>query len=151
MIAVPKGDNLMRAGVEARSQERRFIGFGAGIGEVRLRQGAARRFLRDGLGEHRLRLGDVGGGNVFQRVDLLFHLLVHRVVTVPNANGDDPAEKVQILVAVGVPDKLVLGLGDDHRLAEIVKHGREDMVFMNEKKFLLIHVNSVNFALVDSA
>ena len=37
-------------------------------------------------------------------------LRVHRLVAVADADSDDAAEEVQILIAVGVPDKLILGL-----------------------------------------
>ena len=142
MITMPQGDNLMRAGIESRGQERGFVGFGPGIGEVRLCQRAARRLFGDRLRQQRLRLGDIRRGDVFQRIHLLFHLLVHGIVAVPNADGNDPPEKVQILVAIRVPDELVLGLCDNHRLAEIMKHGREDMILMDKNEFLLVHVDS---------
>ena len=41
---------------------------------------------------------------------------VDLVVAVADADGHDAAEEIQILVAVGVPDILVLGARDDQRL-----------------------------------
>ncbi len=66
--------------------------------------------LRELLGKRHLRLVREHGGDVLQLVDLRVNLGVHLVVAMADADGDDAAEEIQILVAVGIPDVLIFGV-----------------------------------------
>ncbi len=47
---------------------------------------------------------------------------------VPDRNRQDPAEEVQVLVAVGVPDAQALALGKDDRLGVVLdRRGKEEL------------------------
>ena len=118
MIAVAQRDDFVRAGVAARGQNGGFIGFGAAVGEEALGQLAARSDAGDALGQRGLRLIGEHGRDVLQLVDLLVNLSIHRLVAMADADGDDAAEEIQILIAVGVPDELILGVRDDQRLLD---------------------------------
>ena len=72
---------------------------------------------------------------MLQRVDLLFHLLVDRIIAVADADRHDATEEIQILVAVGVPDELVLGFGHHQRFRKVVENAREDVFLVRENDF----------------
>jgi hypothetical protein len=57
---------------------------------------------------------------------------------VAHADGDDAAEKVQVLIAVGVPNVLVLGVGDDQRLLVVMKDARKQVLALSEKDLLFV-------------
>jgi len=80
------------------------------------------------------------GGDMLQPVDLGVQLTIYFLVAVPDADGDDAAEKIQVLIAVGIPDILVLGVRDDQRFFVVMKDGREKMVPVGEKDFFFGHV-----------
>ncbi len=48
-----------------------------------------------------------------KRVHLLVKLGIHGVIAMPHTYGDDAAKEVEILIAVGVPNVLVLGARND--------------------------------------
>jgi hypothetical protein len=50
---------------------------------------------------------------VLKLLHLFDDFAVHRLITVPHADGDDAAEKIEILIAIGVPNELILGARDD--------------------------------------
>ena len=64
--------------------------------------------------------GSVGehGGNMLQLIHLRVNRRVHPVIAVADAHRQDAAEEIQILVAVRIPDELVLGPRDHQRLAD---------------------------------
>src|ERR1041384_426140 len=67
------------------------------------------------------------------------HFGVDRVVAVPHAHRDDPAEEVQILVAVRVPDILVLGPHYYQRfLVEVENAGKQEFL-VGENDFFFRH------------
>ena len=66
----------------------------------------------------------------------LVDLGVHLLVAVADADGDDAAEEVEVLVAVGVPDILILGAGDDQGLLEEMEDGGEEEFLVGKDHFL---------------
>ena len=62
---------------------------------------------RDLFGQRGLRFVGEHCGDVLQRIELLMHLGIHLIVAVADADGDDSAEEIQVLVAVGIPDILI--------------------------------------------
>ena len=60
---------------------------------------------------------------------------VHLVVAVADADGDDAAEEIEVLVAVGVPDVLILGARDDQRFLEVMEDGGEEEFLVGEDDF----------------
>src|ERR1017187_7128077 len=57
----------------------------------------------------RSELTGTGTHNFLQRVHLAVDLGVDLLVAVAHADGDDAAQEIQVLLAVGVPDVLILG------------------------------------------
>jgi len=67
----------------------------------------------------------VDRGDVLQRVHLAVDLGVDFLIAVAHADGDDAAQEIQVLIAVGVPDVLVLGARHNERLFEVMKYRGE--------------------------
>jgi hypothetical protein len=80
---------------------------------------------------------------VLQLIDLGVNAAVHEVVAVADADGDDAAEEIEVLVAIGIPNVLIFGMRDDQRFPEVIEDRREEEFFLREKDFLFRH----NFAL----
>jgi hypothetical protein len=78
-------------------------------------------------------------GYVLELVHLRVNRLVHLFVAVTDAHGQDAAEEVQVLVAVGIPDELVFGSGQHQRLAEVVENSREQTLLVGQNDFFLGH------------
>ena len=98
MIAVAQRDDFVIASVAARSQECSFVGLRSAVGEKALGEFPAGRDSGDALGEGGLRLIREYGGDVLQFVDLLMHLFIHLVIAMADADGDDAAEEIKILL-----------------------------------------------------
>ena len=56
-------------------------------------------------------------------------------IAVADADRHDATEEIQILVAVGVPDELVLGFGHHQRFRKVVENAREDVFLVRENDF----------------
>jgi hypothetical protein len=69
---------------------------------------------------------------MLQTVDLRMQFAIDLVVAVAHAHGDDAAEKVQVLIAVGVPNVLVLGVGDYQRRLVVVKDSRKKVLALSK-------------------
>ena len=67
------------------------------------------------------------------------HFGVNLIVAVADADGDDAAEEIEILVAVGVPDVLIFRARHDQRLLEIMKDRREKEFFIGKNDFVFCH------------
>src|SRR5262245_36384156 len=67
------------------------------------------------------------------------HRFVHFLIAVSDADRKNPSEEVQVLIAVGVPDKLVLRASQHQRLAEVMKNSREQALLLRQKDLLLGH------------
>ena len=77
---------------------------------------------------------------VLQRIHLRVELRVDAVVAVADADRHDAAEEIEILVAVGVPDVLVLGARDHQRLLVIVKDRGKQKLPIGQDDFVLGHL-----------
>ena len=84
-------------------------------------------------------LGEEDGRDVLKLVELGMNFGIDFIVTVTDADGEDAAEEIKILVAVGIPDELVFGAFDDEWVFEIVKDRGEQKFFLRENDFLFIH------------
>src|SRR6185503_2729924 len=100
VIRVTQRDDFAVAGVAAGSEYCGLIGFRAAVGKERFRQLAARRDRRDLLGERRLRLVRKQGRDMLKRIELLVNLGVDGLIAVSDADGDDAAEEIEVLVAI---------------------------------------------------
>src|SRR5258707_11124988 len=98
MIAVPQRDDLVIPSEAACRHERSLIGFGTAIREETLGQLSAWRDSGDPLRQRRLWLIREHRRRMLQRVDLLMHLLVHRFITMPHADGHNAAEEIEVFV-----------------------------------------------------
>ena len=140
VIGVAQRHDFGRSGVAAGGENRGFVGFGAAVGEERFGELAGGRDLGQFLRERGLRLIGEDGGYVLQLVDLRVQLLVHLFVAVADADGDDAAEEIQILIAVRVPHVLIFGVRDHQRFFVVVEDGGEEMVAVGEQDVFFGHV-----------
>jgi len=109
VIRVAQRDDFRRPRETARCQDRSLVCLGAAVREERLAQTAAGRDLDDTLGQRGLRLCGEDCRDVLRPVDLLVNPGIHFFIAVADADGENAVEKIQILVAVGVVNKLVFG------------------------------------------
>ena len=72
-------------------------------------------------------------------VDLLVDAGVHLVVAVADADRDNAAKEIEVLIAIRIPDVLVLGMVNHQRLLEVVKNGREEKLLVRENDFFFGH------------
>jgi hypothetical protein len=72
---------------------------------------------------------------MLELVDLAVHRGVHTLIAVPHADGHNPAEKIEIFVAVSVPDELVFGPLNDQRLRKVMEYRREQVLAAGENDF----------------
>jgi len=110
MVGVPQRDNFRGPRVAARGENGGLVGFGAAGGEKRFGQFLHRCDLGELFCQRRLRFIGEHGGDVLQAVDLRVQLAIHFFIAMPDADGYDAAEKVQVLIPVGIPDVLILGV-----------------------------------------
>ena len=139
VVGMAQRHDLGVAGVAAGGEDGGLIGLGSAVGEETLGELAIRRDGGDLLGQSGLRLIGEHGGDVLQGINLLVDLGVDLVVAMAHAHGDDPAEEVQVLIAVGVPDILILGARDDQRLLIVMKDGGEEEFLISENDFVFSH------------
>ncbi len=140
MVGVAQRHDFGTAGVASRRQNRGLVGFRAAIGEERLGELAPGRDLSQLLRERRLRLVGEHRRDVLQAIDLRVQLPVHVLIAVADADGDDAAEEIQILIAVGVPDVLILGPRNNERFLVVVEDGRKEVVAVRENDLFFGHV-----------
>ncbi len=138
VIGVAESDDVTRTGVAAGEHNGGFVGFGAAVTKERLLQ-VAWSDGGDFLGEGDLGFGEEDGGDVLEFIELGMDFGVDFRVAMANADGENAAEEIEILVAVGIPDELVFGAFDDERLFEIVKDRGEEEFFLREDDFLFSH------------
>ena len=77
------------------------------------------------FGERDLRLIREDRRDMLQLGHLLGDFLIHCFVAMAHADGDDAAEEIQVLIAVGVPNELIFGAFDDQGFLEIMEHAGE--------------------------
>ena len=76
---------------------------------------------------------------MLQLIHLRVHRRVHPVVAVADADRQNAAEEIQVLVAVGVPDELILGAREHQRFAIVVEHRRKQAFLIRQNDFVFGH------------
>ena len=76
---------------------------------------------------------------MLQLIELFVNFAVHLVVTMSDAHRNDPAEKIQILFAVGIPKILILGARDHQRRLEIMKNRGEQKLALRKQDLVFRH------------
>ncbi len=77
---------------------------------------------------------------MLQTIDLRVQLAIHLFIAMPDADRDDAAEKIEVLIAVGIPNVLIFGVGDDQRVLVVMEDGRKKMVAIGEEDLFFGHV-----------
>src|SRR6266567_2183281 len=98
-----KDDDLMTAGREFCRMHRRVIGFSTTVGKERLLQTAGRN-LGKLLRQIGLRFVAVKRGSMRNRFDLIDDRFVDLWIRMPDADCQNAAETIEILVALVIPD-----------------------------------------------
>ena len=115
--------DVVGAGGHAREENRGFVGFGAGVGEKTFLQRAGSN-LRDFFGEIDDGFGGIERGSVLQAIDLRLDFAGDLGIGVPDGNGENAAEEIEIPAAFEVPNVLhVRAVGDERPLVEIGDSG----------------------------
>jgi hypothetical protein len=73
---------------------------------------------------------------VVQPVDLFVDLAANVGIQVADADGDDAAEEIEKLAAIGVPDVVVLRVVDDKRFAEEVEEGGKEELLAGQDELV---------------
>ena len=123
-VAVAEGDHFGPPGMHFGEQQGHLVGLGAGVGEEALPAVPGRK-AGQALGEFHHGLVREQGGDVLEGVHLLVDRPVHLGMAVAEADGEDPAEEIEIAVAVRVPDVLPLAPDDRHGLVVEGLHRRQ--------------------------
>ncbi len=76
---------------------------------------------------------------MLQPAHLLDDPAVHGFVAVAHADGDDAAEKIEILIAVRIPHELVFCVCHHQWFPIVVKYAREKILLIRQNDFLLRH------------
>ena len=77
---------------------------------------------------------------MLQRVDLRVDLLVHLLIAMPHADRNNPAEEIEILFPIRIPNVLILRVRDHERLFEIVENRRKQEFLLRQQDLLLVHI-----------
>ena len=75
---------------------------------------------------------------MMQTVYLLVYGRIDTVVQMTNADGDDAAEEVEVLLAIRVPNVLILGSFDDEGAVKEMEHRREQVLLPGEDQFVAV-------------
>src|SRR3954447_13975351 len=109
MVAVTQRDDLVVPREAARGKNGDFIRLGPAVREKRFREFLLRRDFGDALCQRNQWLRGEDGRHMLKRVQLRVNLRVHVGVAMPDGDGDDAAEEVEVLVPVRVINELVPG------------------------------------------
>ncbi len=126
---MPKGHHLEAARGHPGQQHRHFVGFRAAVGEVAFLE-LARGNLGQFLGQRDNGFIGVERGGVLELVHLGLDLPRDLLVAVAHADGEDAAEKIEILPTFDIEDVLATGVVDHQRLGVIVDHAGEEITFV---------------------
>ena len=74
---------------------------------------------------------------------LLVDSLAHFLVDVPDADRENATEKIQILFAVSIKNRMILGVVDDQWLVVIRSDARKQIFFLLIENLFLVHYNSL--------
>ena len=133
-----QGDDVLALGVNLRQQHRGLVGLGAAVGEERFFQ-PPRRDLRELFRQPHLRLIGVERRHVLHLMGLLVNGAGDFVVAVADADRENAAEEIQILLALNVIDVLILRMFDHQRLVIVRRHAREQILLLLLENFFFVH------------
>jgi threonine 3-dehydrogenase len=137
VIGMSQSNDFSGPSVAARGEDRGFVCLCAAVREKRLLQ--RRSKPRELLRECDLGLIREYGRDVLQFVELGVNLRVYLLIAVANADRDNPAEEIQILIAIRIPNVLILRSLNDKGLLEVMKDGGKEELFLRKKDFLFGH------------
>ncbi len=137
-VAVAQRQNVVIAGVHARREHGHFIGFRTAVGEIAFLQLAGRN-LGHLLSQRHHGLGGEQGRSVLQAVNLGLDFRGHFFIGVAHADGDNAAQKVEILLAVHVEEVLALAVVEHQRVFVIGGDAVEQIVFVLANNFVFGH------------
>jgi hypothetical protein len=140
---VAKGDDFEVAGVHASGLDGGLVGFGTAVGEERFFQRAGRD-LGQLFGERHHGLVGEASRDVLHLVDLGLGLFRDAGIAMADADGNDAAKEIEILLAFHVPDMLHGGVVHGDGIGVVVGDGWED-------EFLLLAIDlfAGKMALID--
>ena len=102
------------------------------IREEGLRRLLAGEQLAQRLGQLDQRLCREQRGDVLQRLDLLLDRGDHARLAVAEADGDDAAEEVEVLLAVGIEQPLTLAANERQRLLVVAREPVEILAVLGD-------------------
>ena len=98
-----------------------------------------RRNGRDLLRQRRLWLSKKHSGYVLHFGKLLPDLGIHLLIAMPYANRENSAKEIEILIAIRIPHKLILGALHHQRFLKVMEHRRKQEFLLGEDDFLFCH------------
>lgn len=113
--------------------DRSFVGLSAAVGEIRLLQAAGRN-LRQLLGESDHWFVGKARGDMLQAVNLRLGSRDDARIAMADTDGDNAAEKIEVLLTFDVPDVLHGGVVHGQGVGVVGRDRRED-------KFLLFAID----------
>ena len=137
-VAVPQRHHFETAGRHPRQLHRGFIGFRSAVGEetfLEVAGGDLRQLFRQGDDG----LVGVKRGGMLQAVNLRLHFGGDLLVTVPDADGEDAAEEIEVAAALGVENVLGVGVVHHQRLGVVVDHAGEQILLVLLQHFVPFH------------
>src|SRR3954451_4306439 len=139
MVRTPERHDLGCTGVTAGGENSGLVGLRATVRKEGFGQLPVRRNGRDLLRQGDLSLSRKDRRDVLQLIELGVNFLVHSLVAMADADGDDTAKKVEVLVAVSVPDVLVSCFFDNERGFVVVEHRWEQVLLLCEENLVFGH------------
>ena len=89
--------------------------------------------------ERGLRFICKNGADVLQAIHLGMHLAIDVVIAMANADGDDAAEEIQVLISVRIPNVLILGVRNHERFLVVMEYRRKKIVAIREDDLFFGH------------
>ena len=120
MVGIAERNHIVVAGVSMGHEEREVVRLRAGINEVANLQ-VARHFCGQGLGVLRDVRVQINRGGMLEDLVLALRRRDHVGMTMPDADGDNAAERVEITPPGFVPDVLHFPLHNRERLFVVEK------------------------------
>ena len=137
-VAVAQREDVLALGMKLSEKNGSLVGLGAAVGKKRLLQ-FSRRHGGELFCEADVRFGGVERGNVLEPSGLLLDRAGDFVVAVPDADSDDAAEEIEILLAVKIVNVTAFRVVDDQRLVIVVGDAGKKVLPVLIKNFLFFH------------
>ncbi len=126
---MPQCHDFQVAGVHARNLNRRLVRFRAAIREIRFLE-LARGNLRQLFRQRDHRLVRKAGGDVLKPVNLRLRAGDDPRIAMADADGHDPAEEIEILLAVYIPHVLHERVVHGNGIGVVGGYGRKNEFFL---------------------